>query len=56
MKKLIFFILFAGLISFANAQTAYITNSYDNTVSVINVATNNVTTIIPVGSVLMVYL
>ncbi len=50
MKKIIFFILFAGLISFAKAQTAYITNSYDNTVSVINVATNDVTTVIPVGS------
>ncbi len=31
------------------AQTAYITNNADNTVSVINVATNTVTATIPVG-------
>jgi len=33
----------------ANAQTAYITNDVDNTVSVIDVATNTVTATIPVG-------
>ena len=34
----------------SSAQTAYITNSNDNTVSVIDVATNTVTNTIPVGN------
>jgi YVTN family beta-propeller protein len=33
----------------SNAQTAFVPNQSDNTVSVINVATNTVTSIIPVG-------
>ena len=35
----------------ANAQTAYIANDGDSTVSVINVVTNMVTTTIPIGSI-----
>src|ERR1035437_2064834 len=41
------FLLMTGLL---NAQTAYIPNSGDNTVSVINLITNSVYTTIPVGS------
>ncbi len=37
-------------VSICIAQTAFITNSADNTVSVINLATNTVTTTIPVGT------
>lgn len=49
MKKLLF-ILGAVLTFNSNAQTAYITNGDDNTVSVINVATNTVLKTIPVGT------
>ncbi|MGD0711385.1 MAG: hypothetical protein ABR968_09410, partial [Bacteroidales bacterium] len=49
MKKLIFLILFAGFMSYANTQTAYITNQNSNTVSVINLATNTVSDSINVG-------
>ena len=50
MKKNIFIPILV-IISFSvNAQTAYITNSDDNTVSVINVATNTVTATITVGT------
>ena len=41
--------LIIAAISFSKAQTAYITNSTDGTVSVINVATNVVTSTITVG-------
>ena len=51
MKKLFTtFALFAIIGLNTNAQTAYITNRNDNTVSVINVATNIVSAIITVGS------
>ena len=49
MKKLLF-ILGAVLTFNCNAQTAYITNAGNNTVSVINVATNTVSATIPVGN------
>ena len=42
MKKILLILTFLTLTSFANAQTAYITNQGSNTVSVINVATNTV--------------
>ena len=51
MKKFIFFISIIAIIGFsANAQTAYIPNCGDGTVSVINVATNTIATTIAVGS------
>ena len=50
MKKIIIFSLIALNAIVVNAQTAYITNSFDGTVSVINVATNTVTATIAVGS------
>ena len=51
MKKLFVLILFAMIGLRANAQTAYITNSGDNTVSVINVAKDSVINTIAVGDV-----
>ena len=51
MKKLFTILILLAIIGLsANAQTAYITNYSDNTVSVINVATNIVTASIHVGS------
>jgi YVTN family beta-propeller protein len=57
MKKLLVIAMLANIglsaclpIGTANAQTGYITNWNDNTVSVINVATNTVTATIPVGT------
>ncbi|MGD0709589.1 MAG: T9SS type A sorting domain-containing protein [Bacteroidales bacterium] len=50
MKKIYIVIMLAIIGLITNAQTAYITNSSSNTVSVINVATNTVTATIPVGT------
>ena len=47
---LFFFLVLPTLLTPASAQTAYITNYGDNTVSVINVATNTVTATITVGT------
>jgi YVTN family beta-propeller protein len=48
---IIIIIIIPAFIGFnVNAQTAYITNYLGNTVSVVNVATNTVTSTIPVGS------
>ena len=50
MKKIITLVMLAIAGLSAKAQTAYISNSGDNTVSVINVATNTVTATITVGT------
>ena len=50
MKKIITLVMLAIIGLSVNAQTAYITNSGDSTVSVINVATNTVTATITVGT------
>jgi YVTN family beta-propeller protein len=51
MKKIITTLTMLAIIGLSlNAQTAYITNYGANTVSVINLATNIVTTTIPVGN------
>ena len=42
MKKLIIFLTLISFVGFANAQTAYITNENDSSVTVINVASNAV--------------
>ncbi|MGD0710430.1 MAG: beta-propeller fold lactonase family protein [Bacteroidales bacterium] len=50
MKKLLFILSFANLTVIANAQTAYITNSYSNSVTAIDVATDTIKATIPVGT------
>ncbi len=51
MKKVMTTLIMLAIFGFSvNAQTAYITNLGDNTVSVINVATNIVRATITVGS------
>ncbi len=50
MKKNIFIPILVIISFIVNSQNAYITNSNDNTVSVINVATNTVTATIAVGA------
>ena len=50
MKKIILLSFIAINAMVSNAQTAYITNYGDNTVSVINVATNTVMATIAVGT------